>query len=252
MMSIREKLQPKFGGLSKTLSRVCQRVIPPEHFIEYADEEWEKSVSIFGSGEAIGLNTQPVDASIGHWAFVSDSLYAPETNGTWLSYEDRPHPMEEAEPADIADVGTLNIRPLVFEHFFHSAAEQSDDGDWDARDLRLRFRLYAASALMLKHSRPLEESAAVARFLGYYQDIKRSQAWHLQPTFLGVHLPFKCWPFCIWIDRVGSGQHNRLFSQALTYEGFPLGAAQSWPVNSWGWNLAELDMLNDEHKGSNT
>ncbi|WP_299083411.1 hypothetical protein [uncultured Ruegeria sp.] len=221
------------------------RIIPPKHDIEYESESWHGPVSIIESGEAVGLEGSPVSVSIPPERLITDTLYEPEINGTWHSYLDRPHPLEAAEPADILDLSDLGVRPLFFEHQVYNEADPADQNEWDRVGLQRRFRLYASSSAMLRHSQPARDNPAVDRFLGIYTDINEELAWYLQPTHLGLNIPFKYWPHCVWVDYIGEGLHRRVFCQALTHNGHPLSLATSWPVNTSGLRAAQLELLDD-------
>ena len=239
-MTVRQKLHLKTLRLRDTLSRLCERIIPPGRYIEYAGAEWSGSLSFFASADPIFVDLSPA-------GIKSERLYAPEANGSRVFFENRPDPMEAAEPADIADMERMRTRPLVFEHLCLSTSEVAEDQDWNRQDLQRRFQFYSASALMLGQAQPVEARSAVGSFLTRYTAINRDHAWYLQPTYVGVHLPYRAWPFCIWIDRVDTSARHRLFTQAVTHEGYPLGVTQSWPVNSRGWRMADLERLDDSH-----
>lgn len=237
--------RPKLAALRDRLIRRMEKIVPPERYIEYDTAGWTGPISIIESGEAVGLDGPAIEVAIPDARIRSRTLYAPDANGTWMSYQDEPHSWEDAEPRDMVDLPGLKFRPLLFTHLFHSPSDVTGQGDWDAQDLQRRFRLYAASGSMLRHSRPPEDSPAVMRFLNRYSGIRRDQAWYLQPTFLGLHLPFKCWPHCVWVDRISDAHDNRVFCQALTQDGYPLGLASSWPMNGRTLEQAQLDTLND-------
>ncbi len=245
MIARQSSLIARLRMIRDRVSHHLDRIIPPKQDIEYESAGWHGPVSIIESGEAVGLGGPTVSVSIPPERFITDSLYKPEINGTWHSYLDNPHPWEAAEPADILDLPDLGIRPLIFEHQFYKDVVLADQNEWDWAGLHLRFRLYASSSSMLRHSRPAHTNPAVNRFLENYTDIRRDLAWYLQPSHLGLNIPFKYWPHCVWIDRIGEALHRRVFCQALTHNGHPLGVATSWPINTSGFRSAQLELIDD-------
>ncbi len=211
-------------------------------------------VSIFQSREAYGLDGDPVSVAIAPDRLVSDALYTPAKNGRWLPYVDAPHPMEDAEPADILDYDNLALRPLVFDHLcppdlpgIIGQGTGGDDGDWFDRDgFRVLVRLHAVANALLRHRQELRFGKPVEMFLNHYPGIPNNKAWLVRATFLGAHLPYKYWPSCVWEDRISADQPGRLFRQVVTVDGLPVGAAQSWPITDFArrnGNITKLNML---------
>ena len=209
-------------------------------------------VSIFQSREAYGLDGDPVTVTIAPDRMISDALYAPATNGQWLAYEDVPHPMEDAEPADILDYDSLALRPLVFDHLCppeltSQIIAEEKDGNWfDREGFRTLVRLHAVANALLRHRQELRFGKPVEMFLNHYPGVPNNKAWLVRATFLGSHLPYKYWPSCVWEDRISADQPIRLFRQVVTSDGFPVGEAQSWPITEFArrnGNITRLNML---------
>ncbi len=230
------KIRPTLACLRATLRNRAERVMLPERQLACENNAWTAPVSLLQSPRA------SVEVTIAPERIVSSDLYAPDANGCWVEYTGQPHPLEEASSSDIAGTGSPLLRPLVFDHLSfppNGADPFTKDG---AHALRRRIGLFAASGLMLRYRQPCQNSSAARAFLDLYPDIPGANAWFLRPALLGVHLPFKHSPFCIWVDRVGKKAAPRLFSQPLSQDGYPVGAAQSRPLNAWTIRDAMLDL----------
>ncbi|WP_299082944.1 hypothetical protein [uncultured Ruegeria sp.] len=239
----RSKIRTRLSCLCSALCHRLEKLLPPERQLSYDCDGWSGSVSALqGNAETTELKDLRVRFAISPERIVSDTLYAPEANGCWVEYPVRPLPQDQPAPSEITDPDTSGTRPLVFDHFFCPATVLDPCTAIGTRELSQRIRLFAEAGLMLRHKQPCHGSQVVEAFLARYPDIPQSEAWLLQPTFLAVHVPFKHGPFCIWIDQVRDDALPRLFSQALTQEGYPVGAAQSRPINTWTNRDARLDL----------
>lgn len=207
---------------------------------DYGDDGWSGSVSFLERGELTGLEGPPVSVDILDMQIESATLYDPQANGEWRLWFNEPSQYENAEPRDIADLQKLGPRPLVFWHFKCAEPQTRSGQEFDPEALRIRVSLYATVAALLANRQAPETSPAVRRFLQHYRDVPQKNAWFVQPLFLGANIPFKYWPCCVWIGKASPNGRDRLFSQPLTHEGFPLGLAWSWPVNDWAIDRFDL------------
>ncbi|EEE35349.1 hypothetical protein RKLH11_4025 [Rhodobacteraceae bacterium KLH11] len=244
------KIRSRLSSLGTALRRWLENLLPPERQLSYDCDGWRGPVSaVQGGAETTDLKEIRARFAIAPERIVSDTLYAPQANGCWVEYPVQQHLQDAALPTEVTDPNTSGTRPLVFDHFYCRGSEPDPCTAAGTRELSRRIRLFAEVGLMLRHKQPYHSSMVVEAFLTRYPDIPRSQAWFLQPMLLGVHLPFRHGPSCIWIDRVGDATAPRLFSQALTQKGYPVGAAQSRPINAWTNRKARLDLAAFEEGG---
>jgi type IV secretion system protein VirD4 len=170
--------------------------------------------------------------------------YDPNKNGRFIKPSTLPYESAEWEhPSEISRFPTQYPNHLLFDHFesiripnifgeTDQGAEITQDKLQDLiKSLKPVFGQTGVVSAIKKHRLPLSRSKAVQLFLNAYPTIPTDRAFVMRALWLGANLPYKLWPSCVWEDTVGA--EKRLFRQPVTIDGYPLGAAQSWPINEW-------------------
>ena len=139
------------------------------------------------------------------------------------------------KPPETAHWTTRDISRTPREHpphltFEHVASPEPLDTDND--DLRQTEQIALQTAMvsgLLHLSRTPEPGSTVAAFLEHWPEIPRHHAGAAWSGLSPAPLPLKQWDACIWVDDLDGAP--RLFRQPVGANGYPLGAALSWPMN---------------------
>ena len=174
---------------------------------------------------------------------LSGKSYDPAQNCTWRKNPPLYGPREPTEQFQTPDIGTIPIgsqpAQLVFEHITHAIAADDVRGlpeGTPARDeMLLRFvtdRSYILGLIegLLEIRKPVSGCESATAFFESWPQIPRRHAGFSWSCLSPANLPLKEWHACLWIDEVDG--ETRLFRQPIAQQGYPLGAAQSWPLST--------------------